>query len=136
VKNKSQIEATLERSLRGQVVVPRLGRKFDAAVWARIEAEEGRSASPAMQVGESPTPVVARWLNVINIVGLGSVAIFLCVMGWQTLSGMDISESLPEISAATRDRILVSGSTIIAAVAVAFGLMFTPLGRRVRDEFG
>jgi hypothetical protein len=136
MKDKSQIEAGLERSLRKQVTVPRLGRKFDAGVWARIDAEEARRAAPAMQLSGNSTPATARWLYVINILGLASVTIFLCVFGWQMLSGLDISESLPEISVATRERILMSGSTVIAAVAVAFGLMFTPWGRRVRDEFG
>ena len=136
MKDKSQIEAGLERSLRKQVTVPRLGRKFDAGVWARIEAEEVRRAAPAMQVAGNSTPATARWLYVINILGLASVTIFLCVFGWQMLSGMDLSESLPEISAANRDVILMNACTVIATVAVAFGLMFTPLGRRVRDEFG
>jgi hypothetical protein len=136
MKDKSQIEAGLERSLRKQVTVPRLGRKFDAGVWARIDAEEARRAAPAMQLSGNSTPATARWLYVINILGLASVTIFLCVFGWQMLSGLDISESLPEISVATRERILMSGSTVIAAVAVAFGLLFTPWGRRVRDEFG
>jgi hypothetical protein len=136
MKDKSQIEAGLERSLRKQVTVPRLGRKFDAGVWARIDAEEARRAAPAMQLSGNSTPATARWLYVINILGLASVTIFLCVFGWQMLSGLDISESLPEISVATRERILMSGSTVIAALAVAFGLMFTPWGRRVRDEFG
>jgi hypothetical protein len=136
MKDKSQIEAGLERSLRKQVTVPRLGRKFDAGVWARIDAEEARRAAPAMQLSGNSTPATARWLYVINILGLASVTIFLCVFGWQMLSGLDMSESLPEISVATRERILMSGSTVIAAVAVAFGLLFTPWGRRVRDEFG
>jgi hypothetical protein len=136
MKDKSQIEAGLERSLRKQVTVPRLGRKFDAGVWARIDAEEARRAAPAMQLSGNSTPATARGLYVINILGLASVTIFLCVFGWQMLSGLDISESLPEISVATRERILMSGSTVIAAVAVAFGLLFTPWGRRVRDEFG
>jgi hypothetical protein len=30
----------------------------------------------------------------------------------------------------------MNGCTVVAALAVALGLMFTPLGRRVRDEFG
>jgi len=135
MKDKSQIEAALERSLRQQVAVPRLGRKFDAGVWARIEAERSRVAAPALQTS-STTPLMARWLYVINILGLASVTIFLCVFGWQMLSGIDISESLPEISAATRDSILMNGSTVIATLAVAVGFLFTPWGRRVRDEFG
>ena len=104
MKDKSQIEAALERSLRKQVTVPRLDRKFDAGVWARIEADEARSAAPALQASVNSTPATARWLNVINILGLASVTIFLCVFGWQMFSGMDISESLPEISAATREQ--------------------------------
>jgi len=136
MKDKTQIEAVLERSLRKQVAVPRLDRKFDAGVWARIEAEEGRSTAPAWQTSPSTTPKMASLLSVMNVLGLGGVAIFLCVFGWQMLSGMDVSAFLPEISAATRDRILMSGSTVIAAVAVAIGLMFTPLGRRLREELG
>ena len=135
MKDKSQIEAGLERSLRKQVTVPRLGRKFDAGVWARIEAEKSRVAAPAFRTSGT-TPLMARWLYAINILGLAGVTIFLCVFGWQMLSGMDISESLPEISAATRESIVMNGCTVIATVAVVFGLMFTPLGRRVRDEFG
>jgi len=134
MKDKSQIEIALERSLRKQVVVPRLDRKFDAGVWARIEAAESRSAAPALQAPVNAAP--ARWLYTINILGLATVAIFLCVFGWRMFSGLDISQSLPEISAATRESIVLNGCTVIATVAVAFGLMFTPLGRRVRDEFG
>jgi hypothetical protein len=136
MKDKSQIEFSLERSLRKQVVVPRLDRKFDAGVWARIQAEKSRVAAPALQVPASSVSATARWLNVINIVGLGTVAIFLCVFGWQMLSGIDISQSLPEMSAETRASVIMNGCTVIATIAVAFGLMFTPLGRRVRDEFG
>jgi hypothetical protein len=136
MKTKSQIEAALERSLRKQVVVPRLDRKFDAGVWARIEAGEARAAAPALQAPVSSLPAASRWLYTINILGFASVIICLGVYGWQMFSGMDISESLPEISAATRESILMSGSTIIAAIAVAIGLMFTPLGRKLRDEFG
>ena len=137
MKTKSQIEAALERSLRKQVVVPRLDRKFDAGVWARIEAADAPATAPALQAPvSSASAAAARWLNMINILGLASVTIFLGVFGWQMFSGMDISESLPEISAATRESILMNGSTIIATLAVAIGLMFTPLGRKLRDEFG
>jgi hypothetical protein len=134
MKDKSRIEAALERSLRKQIAVPRLDRKFDASVWARIEAAESRSAAPALQAPVNAAP--ARWLYLINILGVASVVIFLCAYGWQMFSGMDVSVSLPEISDATRESILMNGCTVIATVAVAFGLMFTPLGRRVRDEFG
>ena len=40
MKSNSELEAILERSLRKQVNVRPLDKTFDAAVWARIEAEE------------------------------------------------------------------------------------------------
>lgn len=135
MKHKAQIEATLDRSLRQQVKVPRLDNRFDAGVWARIKAEESRSAAPA-RVSANATPMAARLLYAINILGLGSVAVFLCVFGAQMLGGMDLGAMVPEFSEATRASILMNASTVIATVAVAIGLMFTPLGRRLRDEFG
>jgi hypothetical protein len=135
MKDKSQVEAALERSLRKQVTVPRLDRKFDAGVWARIEAESTRAATPAVQKPTS-SAMTARWLNIINIAGVVSVALFLYFFGWQSLSGMNIGESLTEISAATRENILQNIMWIVSTLAVAFGLMYTPLGRRVREELG
>lgn len=136
MKHKAQIESVLDRSLRQQVKVQRLDSSFDAAVWARIEGEESRSAAPALRSPASVTPKAARWLYVINILGLGGVAIFLCMFGTQMLVGMDVSAMLPEFSAATRDSLLMNACTVIATVAVAIGLMFTPLGRKLRAEFG
>jgi len=135
MKDKSQVEATLERSLRKQVHVPRLDRKFDAGVWARIDAESSRAAAPAVQVPVGSASA-ARWLNIINIAGVVSVALFLYFFGWQNLSGMNIGESLPTMSAATRESILQNTMWTVSTVAVVFGLMFTPLGRRVREELG
>jgi hypothetical protein len=136
MKHKAQIEAALDRSLRNQVKAPRLDGKFDAAVWARIEAGESRQGLSAVQAPARRTPLAARWLYAINILGLGSVAIFLCVYGTQMLAGMDVSAMMPELSSAASARILMNASTVIATVAVAFGLMFTPLGRKIRAEFG
>jgi hypothetical protein len=136
MKDKTQIEATLERSLRKQVKVPRLDSRFDAAVWARIEAQESRSAAPARQMPASEASPTARWLYWINIVALGAAAIFLCIFGAQMLAGVDVSAMLPEISVASRDRILRDSCTVISTVAVAIGLLFTPLGQRLREELG
>jgi hypothetical protein len=136
MKRQAQIESALDRSLREQVKVRRLDGKFDAAVWARIEAEESRQSTPVVLARSSASPVAVRWFYAINILGLGSVAIFLCVYGAQLLAGMDVSAMMPELSADTRTSILVNASTVVAAIAVAIGLMFTPLGRKVRAEFG
>jgi hypothetical protein len=136
MKDKSLIEAALDRSLRKQVKVPRLDSRFDAAVWARIEAAESRSAVPMQPMPASAASPMARWLFWSNVLALGSAAVFLCMFGAQMLSGVDVSAFVPEISAATRERILMNSCTIIATAAVAIGLLFTPLGRRVREELG
>ena len=133
--NKTEIEAALERSLRQQVKVPRLDRKFDSAVWARIEAAESAAAAPTLQASAA-VPNVARWLYIVNVVGLASVAIFVSVFGAQWLAGQDINGMMPAMSAATRDHFMSSISMGIAGVAVVVGLMFTPLGRLVREELG
>jgi hypothetical protein len=127
----TEIEAVLERSLRKQVKVPRLDRRFDARVWARIEAQESRATAAA----PAATPQVARWLDIVNILGLASVAIVFCMFGAQALAGMELNVSMPEISAATWERIVSGISMGIAGGAIVFGLMFTPVGRRLRDEF-
>ena len=135
MNDKLKIEAALERSLRKQVVVPRLDRKFDARVWARIEAEESRSAS-AVRVPVSPVPKSARWLYLVNIVGVGAVVVFLCTYGAQMLAGSNLEAYLPDMSRLASESFLLQASTVIAAVAAAFGLMFTPVGRRLREELG
>jgi len=130
----TEIEAMLERSLRKQVKVPRLDRRFDARVWARIEANESRAT--AASAVPAAAPQVARWLRIVNIVGLASVAVVVGMYGAQMLAGMDLSASMPEISAATWERIVSGTSMGIAEAALVFGLMFTPVGRRLREELG
>jgi hypothetical protein len=133
MKRKSEIEVALERSLRKQVSVPRLNSKFDAAVWARIEAAETRA--PAQMQVLTATPKAARWLYVLNVVGLASVAIFVSLFGAQMLAGMQIDLSMPELSAAAGERVAPVVSMSIAGAALVLGLMYTPIGRRLRAEF-
>lgn len=133
MKRKTEIEATLDRSLRSQVNVPRLDSRFDAAVWARIEEEGSRRASSALQAPVA-VPKVARLLQIINVVGLASVAILASFYGAQTLAGADIAISMPKFSAPTIERIAMTTSAGVAGASMIFGLMFTPWGRRLRDE--
>ena len=125
------IEARLEKSLRAQVKAPRLEKRFDAAVWARIDA--------AKVVERKVAPASANWLFVMNGIGIGVAFVLLCVFGLQSLSGleMDVSASLPEISVApaTMELIWKVVPQAIAYGALAVGLMFTPWGRRLRAEF-
>jgi negative regulator of sigma E activity len=134
MKRKLEVEATLERSLRKQVSVPLLDRSFDAKVWARIEAEESRNTVSTMRAPARAIPKTARWLYIINVLGLASAAIVACAFGAQMFAGVDTTISLPEISQATRERILPLMSQGFAGVALVFGLMYTPWGRRLREE--
>ena len=135
MKHKTEIEATLDRSLRRQVKVPTLDSRFDAGVWARIEAEESRRSQTALPV---PAAVArsARWLRAFNTVGIATVAIFACFVGAGMLADSNVAISMPEISPANGELILNVVSMSIAGASVLFGLMFTPLGRKLRAEFG
>jgi hypothetical protein len=132
MKRNTEIEATLERSLRAQVKVPRLDRRFDAKVWARIEAE----AHPvAARVPVSRAVVKAgRWLNVVNIASLASAAIFVSFFCARMLADADISMTLPEFSPAMSAELITRLSLGLAGAAVVFGFWNTPWIRRLRDE--
>ena len=132
MKGNTEIEASLERSLRAQVKVPRLDSKFDAKVWARIEAE----ARPvAARVPVSRAVVKAgRWLNVINIASLASAAIFVSFFGARMFAGADISVTLPEFSPTVNAEIVTQLSLGLAGAAVLFGFWNAPWIRRLREE--
>jgi hypothetical protein len=123
-----QIEARLERSLRSQVKAPRLGKQFDASVWSRIEAENVTAPVPA-RAG-------SQWLFVINGIGIGVAGVMLLAFGGQWFFAHDANVELPRLAvpAATIADFVKHSGQLISIVAVAFGLMFTPLGRRVRAE--
>jgi hypothetical protein len=134
MKRRPEIEIALEKSLRSQVKVPRLDERFDAAVWARIETAESRATSAsAVPVGSL---TAARWLTIINFLGLAVVALMVWAYGAQMFAGADFIASFTELSAASRERIVSGASLGIAAAAVLFGFMYTPWGRRLRQELG
>ncbi|MEO8019744.1 MAG: hypothetical protein ABI769_18200 [Pseudomonadota bacterium] len=132
---KLEIEAALERSLRKQVVVPRLDGRFDAAVWSRIEAEDQRASRSARAAAVAPAS--ARWLFAINLVGASFVVVLVLYFGIQSFRGVTVSlpiVSAPEVSATTMDWVSRAGGWCITAASLAFGLMFTSLGRRLRSS--
>ncbi len=134
MNTKHEIEARLDRSLAHQVGVPKLDGRFDAGVWARIEAEAG-----AQQVAAARTSRAAanapRWLFASNVVGYFVAALLVVYFGARMLGSVDIEIPLPSLaleSNALTQPLVVWGITI---AALAFGLMLTPLGRRLRSEF-
>lgn len=128
---KLDIETRLDRSLANQVKAPRLGRGFDASVWARIEAAGQRVTNPVRERGTSTS---ARWLLAINVMGVVVTALLVLIFGMQSLNDVSVTLPTAEVSAATSAQILKFAAQGITAVSVIFGLMFTPLGRRLRAE--
>ncbi len=129
---KLEIEANLDRSLANQVKAPRLDRRFDAAVWARIEAAEQRATNPVPV--QSRAHSSARWLFFINLIGVASAVVLVVIFGLQSFSAVSL-EALPEVSAAAGADILKFATQAVTIVSLVFGLMYTPIGRRLRAEF-
>jgi|SRR5688500_4320233 hypothetical protein len=128
---KLDIETNLDRSLANQVKAPRLDRSFDAAVWARIEAAGQRATNPVLKRKSRSS---ANWLFISNFVGLGVAVLLVMIFGLQSFASVSLSVPMPEISAAASAQVFKIASQAIGAVALVFGLLFTPLGRRLRAE--
>ena len=141
---QKDIEARLDRSLDKQITVPRLDRRFDAAVWARIEAEEARATNP---VATAPATEVSsralrasRWLAITNTIGITvtlGVALYFVL---RTFGGIEMPASvanlsMPAISDEMVTRIIGVLGQVLGVVALVLGLSFTSIGRRVRASF-
>jgi hypothetical protein len=123
------VEARLERSLRNQVRAPRLDGRFDAAVWSRIEAANSRAAVPAARGAAS------RWMFATNVVGALITVALVVYFGARAFTG-DGMLPVPTVSTGLVEHLVTLLTWPITIVALATGIMFTPLGRRLRAEFG
>jgi hypothetical protein len=130
---KLDIESRLERSLVNQVKAPQLGKKFDASVWARIEAESQHATNPVLEQARPSTS--ARWLMISNVVGIAVTVLVVAVFAVQSFSGVSVNVPTVEVPAATLEQIYKVAGQAIGFAALVFGLMFTPIGRRLRAEF-
>jgi hypothetical protein len=131
MNHQHEIEARLERSLRSQVRVPKLDGRFDAGVWARIESAKSSAAAPAMPAKSA----ASRWLFAINVAG-ALVAVALVVMfGSQAFTGAEVNVPLPQVPRGFVERAVMAMIWPVTIVALAFGLNFTSVGRRLRAEF-
>jgi hypothetical protein len=126
--NKHEVEARLHRSLASQVRAPKLDGRFDAGVWARIEAEQQKSPRIAMKSGAA-----AAWLSACNTAGLIVAGILVAYFGARLLNGVEVGVSVPDLSLQMSQATQQFVGWAISASAIAFGLMLTPIGRRLRS---
>jgi hypothetical protein len=129
---KLDIEDALDRSLASQVKAPRLGRRFDAAVWTRIEAVEQGATNPVSN--RTGAKSSARWLFIINVIGTAVAVLLVVIFGMQPFAGVSVSLPTPQVSAAVSEDFMRMASLAITIVSVVFGLLFTPLGRWLRAQ--
>ena len=124
---KLENEATLDRSLRRQVAVPRLDASFNAAVWQRIAAQQAPAvARPARG---------SRWLLVSNLFGIGvsvALVVYFVARGFAGVE-VDTNLAIPVVTEQTTTTIVQGLVWLITLAAVGFGFAFTRLGRRLLD---
>ncbi len=132
--HKLDIETSLERSLRNQVTAPRLDSRFDASVWARIEAEAKRGMAPVAQTSAAGASSSARWMFITNVLGISVAALLVIFFGLKAFSGVAVNVPVPQIAPTTMAEIAAVAVQTVTIAAVIFGLMFTPIGRRLRAE--
>jgi hypothetical protein len=145
MNGKQDIEARLDRSLQNQVGVPRLGKQFNAAVWARIAAEEAKAARPVAAQVSSRAVRASRWFAITNTIGvavtLGIVAYFLMrTYGGIDASALNLGVEMPSVSMPFLSDAMVSQITgvlgqVLGLAALLFGLSLTSVGRRIRESF-
>jgi hypothetical protein len=135
--NKLDIETRLDRSLQNQVAAPRLDGRFDAAVWKRIAAEEQSAKQPAVGARSAAASNSARWMFVTNVIGIAVAALLVVFFGVKAFSGVSVSVDVPvpQVSPTTMKEIVAVSVQSVTLAAVIFGLMFTPLGRRLKSVF-
>jgi hypothetical protein len=134
------IEARLDRALANQIGVPELDRRFDTAVWARIEAEESLATNPVAAVATSAAVRASRWLAITNTVGVAvtlGVALYFVV---RTYGGIELPVASFDVATPAISEDTIAGITgvlgqVLGIAALVFGLSFTSLGRRVRATF-
>lgn len=129
-RNSRDVEARLERSLRNQVRVPKLDGRFDAAVWSRIEAGKVHAVAPAVRTAGS------RWMFATNVIGALVTVALVIFFGAQAFTGNGVSVPVPEVSTGLVERAVTLLMWPMTTLALVTGVMFTPLGRRLRSEFG
>ena len=123
------LEARLERSLRNQVRAPKLDGRFDAAVWARIEAENSPAIAPPTRAS-----LASRWMLITNVVGALVTVALVIYFGLDVFASSEVAVAMPEVSPGLVEKLIASLSWPVTIASLLVGLMVTPLGRRLRAE--
>ena len=131
MKRNLEVEARLERSLRSQVRVPKLDGRFDAAVWARIESASATASVPAAR----SRTAASRWLFLSNVIGVVVAIVLVGFFGAQSLTGVEVNVALPQVSPGFVESAVKAITWPVTGIALVVGMMFTPIGRRLRSEF-
>ena len=69
-----------------------------------------------------------------SLLGLSIAALLVVVFGLKAFGGVEVGVSVPQIAPATMQEIVGLSVKAVTVVALVFGLMFTPIGRRLRAE--
>jgi hypothetical protein len=139
--NKKDIETRLDRSLANQIAAPRLDDRFDAGVWARIEASSATATNPGRVVPLSNVSRASRWLFISNAIGILVAIVVAVYFGLRAFGVLDMTGvatpdvSLPGISEATLLQLAQVLGHVLGGVALLFGLSLTSFGHRIRAAF-
>src|SRR4051812_3312790 len=148
--SRKDIEARLDRSLANQITAPRLDGRFDAAVWARIDAADSRATNPESagsryldELAGTPRARATRWLAISNGIGASVVVALLAYFGLHLFAGASFSlgvevpatVAMPQIPESMIEQIIGVLGYVLSFAALAYGIGLTSLGRRVRASF-
>jgi hypothetical protein len=124
--SNKRIEAGLDHSLGKQIGTRQLDAGFNAAVWKRIATEEAAATVPLRSA-----PTASRWLLVSNGFGIAVSLVLMIYFFVRAMTGVDLAV---EVSLPVMSTELMQGiGWCLTALALGFGLAFTPIGRRVRN---
>jgi hypothetical protein len=136
---RKDIEARLDRSLENQIKAPRLDRRFDGAVWSKIEAAEARATNPRTLPVQSHAIRASRWLAISNIVGVAVTLGMAIYIGIGALGGIDVRPEfnvpVPKIPEAAVTEVTLILGYVLGGCALVLGLSLTSFGRRIRASF-
>jgi hypothetical protein len=138
--SRKDIEARLERSLAKQIRVPRLGARFDAGVWARIESASAAATNPGRESLEANVSRASRWLAISNAIGLLAALVVALYFGLRAFGAPDMTGAIPDVAAPVISEAMIvrfaqALGHVLGGAALLFGLSLTSFGQRIRASF-